>query len=140
MKSGLLACRLATVTLLFSHGAAEAVSGDEIYAKPVQLVTASDGSPLNFYCMGSGSRTVVFDAGHGDWSPSWSVVQPAVAKWTRACSYDRVGVGFRLLTEAAWLKRLVIREIRGVRVDRPDHSFALLRGPRPFALRFRLAE
>ncbi len=94
MKRRLLMCRLASVMLLFLHGAAEAVSGDELYAKPGQLVTASDGGVLNFYCMGSGSRTVVFDAGHGDWSPSWSVMQPAVAKWTRACSYDRGGVGF----------------------------------------------
>lgn len=68
--------------------------GDDRYARPGQLVTASDHVRLNFYCIGSGSPTVVFDAGHGDWSPSWSVVQPAVAKWTRACSYDRGGTGF----------------------------------------------
>jgi pimeloyl-ACP methyl ester carboxylesterase len=37
---------------------------------------------------------VLFDAGWGDWSPSWAVVQPQVAKWTRACSFDRAGYGF----------------------------------------------
>jgi len=44
--------------------------------------------------MGSGSPTVVFDSGWGDWAPAWSKVQPEVAKWTRACSYDRAGTGF----------------------------------------------
>jgi hypothetical protein len=27
----------------------------------------------------------VFDSGWGDWAPIWMIVQPEVAKWTRAC-------------------------------------------------------
>jgi pimeloyl-ACP methyl ester carboxylesterase len=49
---------------------------------------------LNLYCEGSGGPTVVFDSGWEDWAPAWIVVQPAVAKWARACSYDRAGSGF----------------------------------------------
>ena len=52
------------------------------------------GFRLNLYCMGNGSPTVVFDSGWGDWAPAWSKVQPQVAKWTRACSFDRAGTGF----------------------------------------------
>jgi pimeloyl-ACP methyl ester carboxylesterase len=37
---------------------------------------------------------VVFDSGWGDWAPVWTIVQPEVAKWTTACSYDRAGAGF----------------------------------------------
>jgi pimeloyl-ACP methyl ester carboxylesterase len=44
--------------------------------------------------MGSGSVTVVFDSGWEDWAPAWAIVQPRVAKFTRACSYDRAGAGF----------------------------------------------
>lgn len=66
---------------------------DLIYAKPGQLVDAG-GFRLNLYCMGNGSPTVVFDSGWGDWAPAWSKVQPEIAKWTRACSYDRAGAGF----------------------------------------------
>jgi pimeloyl-ACP methyl ester carboxylesterase len=44
--------------------------------------------------MGSGSPTVVFDSGWEDWAPAWAVVQPRIATWTRACSYDRAGAGF----------------------------------------------
>jgi len=66
---------------------------DIVYAQPGQLVDAG-GFRLNLYCMGSGSPTVVFDSGWGDWAPAWSKVQPEIAKWTRACSYDRGGTGF----------------------------------------------
>jgi pimeloyl-ACP methyl ester carboxylesterase len=73
---------------------AVAATGDEIYTKPGQIVSAGDGTQLNLYCMGNGSPTVVFDAGHQDWAPAWAVVQPEIALWTRACSYDRAGAGF----------------------------------------------
>ena len=70
------------------------VVGDEVYTKPGQLIAASDGAQLNFYCTGNGTPAVIFDAGHGDWSPSWSIVQPRISEWTRTCSYDRAGAGF----------------------------------------------
>jgi pimeloyl-ACP methyl ester carboxylesterase len=69
------------------------VSRDTLYANPGKLVAAKDAH-LNLYCMGSGSPTVVFESGWEDWAPSWSRVQPEVATWTRACSYDRAGAGF----------------------------------------------
>ncbi|HEX5258615.1 MAG TPA: alpha/beta hydrolase [Sphingomicrobium sp.] len=83
--------------LLMSGAAAAAVPGDSLYARPGRFFTASDGTKLNFYCMGKGSPTVVFESGEGDWSPSWATVQPAVSQWTRACSYDRSGSGFSSL-------------------------------------------
>ena len=75
------------------QGTASAAAGDEIYTRPGTLVRA-DGTRLNLYCMGSGSPAVVFDSGWEDWAPVWTIVQPEVAKWTRACSYDRAGAGF----------------------------------------------
>lgn len=66
---------------------------DMVYARPGEMVDAG-GFRLNLYCMGSGSPTVVFDSGWEDWAPAWSKVQPQIAKWTRACSYDRAGAGF----------------------------------------------
>jgi pimeloyl-ACP methyl ester carboxylesterase len=87
----LLAALFATV----AHGqqGASSAPADMVYAQPGQLVDAG-GFRLNLYCMGSGSPTVVFDSGWGDWAPVWSKVQPEVAKWTRACSFDRAGYGF----------------------------------------------
>jgi pimeloyl-ACP methyl ester carboxylesterase len=76
-----------------THGPATAAPGDEIYTRPGQLIKA-EGTRLNLYCTGSGSPAVVFDSGWEDWAPVWTIVQPEVAKWTRACSYDRAGAGF----------------------------------------------
>ncbi|HEX5182148.1 MAG TPA: alpha/beta hydrolase [Allosphingosinicella sp.] len=73
---------------------AAAAPGDEIYARPGRLVAASDGARLNFTCTGKGGPAVIFDSGFEDWAPAWALVQPRVAKWTRACSYDRAGTGF----------------------------------------------
>ena len=89
-----LVSTLTVCLLLVMHGTVNAVPGDEIYAKPGRLVSTSDGARLNIYCMGSGSPAVIFDAAEGDWSPAWATVQLQVAKWTRACSYDRAGLGF----------------------------------------------
>jgi len=74
--------------------AASSHADDSMYLHPGLRAIVADGAVLNIHCNGSGSPTVVFDSGHQDWSPAWSVVQPEVAKWTRACSYDRPGSGF----------------------------------------------
>jgi pimeloyl-ACP methyl ester carboxylesterase len=66
---------------------------DILYAQPGQLVIVN-GFRLSLYCTGSGSPAVVFDSGFLDWAPSWSTVQPQIAKWTRVCSFDRAGTGF----------------------------------------------
>ena len=64
------------------------------YPPPGQLVDVG-GHRLHIHCIGSGSPTVVIDAGLGDWSTSWEqVVQPEVAKTTRVCTYDRAGMGW----------------------------------------------
>jgi pimeloyl-ACP methyl ester carboxylesterase len=82
-----------TCLLCVMHGGVAAAPGDEIYTQPGQLVEA-EGTRLNLYCTGRGSPAVVFDSGWEDWAPVWTIVQPEVAKWTRACSYDRGGAGF----------------------------------------------
>ncbi|WP_404714319.1 alpha/beta fold hydrolase [Sphingomonas sp. MMS24-J13] len=43
--------------------------------------------------MGKGSPTVILTAGGNSWSGEWSRVQPAVARITRVCSWDRPGFG-----------------------------------------------
>jgi pimeloyl-ACP methyl ester carboxylesterase len=78
-----------TATSLAAGGAPD----DVMYARPGALVPV-EGHRLNLYCTGSGSPAVVFDSGWEDWAPVWTFVQPEVANWTRACSYDRAGAGF----------------------------------------------
>jgi len=85
---------------------ANAAPGDSVYLHPGQVARAGDGLRLNLYCMGHGSPTVIFDSGHQDWAPAWAVVQPEIAKFTRACSYDRRGSGF---SDAGPLPRTSVR-------------------------------
>src|ERR1700722_404067 len=49
---------------------------------------------LNLNCTGSGSPTVILDAGLGSPSLEWYLVQPKVAQFARVCSYDRAGYGW----------------------------------------------
>ncbi|HTB15717.1 MAG TPA: alpha/beta hydrolase [Bryobacteraceae bacterium] len=52
------------------------------------------GRTLNLYCSGEGARTVIFQTfGHAS-GYSWIGIQPEVAKFTRACWYDRAGYGW----------------------------------------------
>jgi pimeloyl-ACP methyl ester carboxylesterase len=93
MRALAVAALIGAALLVLPAAQARAAPGDEIYTRPGQLVEA-DGARLNLYCTGSGSPSVVFDAGHQDWAPAWAVVQPEVSKWARACSFDRPGYGF----------------------------------------------
>jgi pimeloyl-ACP methyl ester carboxylesterase len=52
------------------------------------------GRRLNVYCVGSGSPAVVLDAGLGGSTFDWRRVQERIARRTRACAYDRAGMGF----------------------------------------------
>jgi pimeloyl-ACP methyl ester carboxylesterase len=64
------------------------------YPPPGQMIDVG-GHSLHINCVGSGSPTVVIDAGWGDSSGAWSSwVQPGVAGTTRVCTYDRAGMGF----------------------------------------------
>jgi pimeloyl-ACP methyl ester carboxylesterase len=63
------------------------------YPPPGELVDVG-GHRLHIYCTGSGSPTVVIEAGLGDWSTSWGFVQSEVAKNARVCTYDRAGAGW----------------------------------------------
>jgi pimeloyl-ACP methyl ester carboxylesterase len=67
---------------------------DPVYTRAQRLVEVEPGRKMNIYCSGSGSPTVVFESGLTDATSAWGLVQPAIAPRTRACSYDRAGVGF----------------------------------------------
>jgi pimeloyl-ACP methyl ester carboxylesterase len=63
------------------------------YPPPGEMVDVG-GYRLHINCTGTGSPTVIIDAGLGDWSTGWGFVQPEVAKTTRVCTYDRAGWGW----------------------------------------------
>ena len=54
----------------------------------------ANGSFLYLLCTGTGSPTVILEAGLGEDHRDWALVQPEIAHTTRVCSYDRSGLGF----------------------------------------------
>jgi pimeloyl-ACP methyl ester carboxylesterase len=52
------------------------------------------GRKLNIYCSGEGSPAVIFDSGQSMPGVDWALVQPEIAMFTRACWYDRAGLGW----------------------------------------------
>ena len=60
---------------------------------PGQLIDVG-GHRLHLVSSGSGAPVVVMEAALGGSSISWSLVQPAVARLTQVCAYDRSGFGW----------------------------------------------
>jgi pimeloyl-ACP methyl ester carboxylesterase len=84
----LLACNISGAE------APSSVISDPAYTHAQRLVEIQPGRRLNLYCSGRGVPTVLFESGQGDSTRVWGLVQPSVARFTRACSYDRAGIGF----------------------------------------------
>lgn len=49
---------------------------------------------MHLHCTGSGSPTVIIDAGNGSFSVEWRPIQQQLSQTTRACAYDRPGYGW----------------------------------------------
>lgn len=63
------------------------------FPAPGKMVDVGAGRRIQLDCRGTGSPTVVFEAGLSvDGSLSWSAVQPKVAAHTRTCAYSRAGL------------------------------------------------
>jgi pimeloyl-ACP methyl ester carboxylesterase len=96
------------------------------------LIDIGQGQRLNLYCKGQGSPAVILDAGMGDSTISWALVQPAVSTTTTTCSFDRAGLGF---SDAARRSSTLVHQaedlhalLRAARIDPPyilvGHSLA----------------
>ena len=65
------------------------------YPPPGRCIQLASGPSLHVYSQGDNAgRTVVFEAGIAGSCLSWSLVQPLVAKFAHAVSYDRAGLGW----------------------------------------------
>jgi pimeloyl-ACP methyl ester carboxylesterase len=65
----------------------------EIGAPPGRMVDVG-GRQFHVNCTGSGSPTVILEAGASSFAIDWTLVQPAISKTNRVCSYDRAGMGW----------------------------------------------
>jgi len=87
-------CTSLAAWMLAMVSASAAPAPDSFYMHPGRLVAVDGSRRLNLACMGKGSPTVLFDSGMGDSGLVWRLVQGEVAELTRACVYDRAGIGF----------------------------------------------
>jgi pimeloyl-ACP methyl ester carboxylesterase len=85
---------LAVLGVLASSSVGETLVASSVYVEPQSLVAVDGARRLNLYCVGSGSPTVLLDAGSGNSIATWRHVQADVAMFTRVCAYDRAGLGF----------------------------------------------
>src|SRR5436305_15119662 len=75
---------------------AQTEPGQPPFPPPGTLVDVG-GWRLHLNCTGevrAAQPTVILEAGSGDFSVEWSLVQPGVAEFARVCSYDRAGDGW----------------------------------------------
>jgi pimeloyl-ACP methyl ester carboxylesterase len=77
---------------------------------PGRLVDVG-GHRLHIWCTGSGEPSVILEAGLGGSTVGWGFVQPAVARFTRVCSYDRAGLGYSDPGPSPRTSRRVAREL-----------------------------
>ncbi len=98
----------------------------DAYLSQEHSVTIDGNRRIHLVCMGAGTPTVILTAGRGDWSVTWSRVQPAVAQRTRVCAWDRPGFGFSSPSPAT----------QNVETTTTDLEAALERGalPGPYVL------
>lgn len=69
---------------------------EKSYPPPGKLIDVG-GWRLHLNCTGrktGNTPTVVLEAGSGDFSIDWKLVQPQVTRFARVCSYDRAGAGW----------------------------------------------
>jgi pimeloyl-ACP methyl ester carboxylesterase len=85
---------LAILGVLAASSVGETLVPSSVYVEPESLVAIDGARRLNLYCVGSGSPTVLLDAGSGNSIATWRHVQADVAMFTRVCAYDRAGLGF----------------------------------------------
>lgn len=85
------------LTALAGAGALYQLIGTARYRRtfpaPGQMIDVG-GHRVHVLCKGAGEPVVVFESAIAASSLSWSVVQPAVAEFTRTCAYDRAGLGW----------------------------------------------
>jgi pimeloyl-ACP methyl ester carboxylesterase len=80
------------------------------YPAPGQMVDVGSYR-LHINCTGTGSPTVVMEAGLGEPSLMWALVQPQVSTTTRVCAYDRAGLGWSDTSPKPHTAEIMVEEL-----------------------------
>jgi pimeloyl-ACP methyl ester carboxylesterase len=66
----------------------------DAYLTPQTLATLPDGRHIHLFCMGTGRPVAIVAPGWHIPALGWNRIQPAMAKLTKVCMYDRAGYSF----------------------------------------------
>ena len=113
IMAGLLILILLLTALTYAAGAYAKVQLVRENPPPGQLTSVGDYN-MHIYCTGSGSPTVILEAGLNDFFVSWSKVQPEVARVTRVCAYDRAGLGWSEASPRPRTSEAMVEELHGL--------------------------
>lgn len=83
------------------------------YPAPGQRVDLG-GYALHIRCTGQGSPAVILESGLGSDSLGWASVQPALARQTRVCAYDRAGYGWSDRSPRPRTAMIAVDELRAL--------------------------
>jgi pimeloyl-ACP methyl ester carboxylesterase len=119
--------------VLYQYFASRAASRQ--HPPPGELIDIG-GHRLHVTCSGAGRPPVLLESGIAASSLSWAAVQPAVARFTRVCTYDRAGLAWsdvpscprtfdRIVDELAMVLRRVAPGERCVLVGHSFGSFVV---------------
>src|SRR6266542_4749698 len=97
------------------------------YPAPGMMVNIG-GRHLHVVCAGGGRPAVLFESGIAASTLSWTRVLPDVAAFTRACAYDRAGLGWSDPSRAARTMARMLDELGGVLAHTADGGPAVLVG------------
>ena len=105
------------VALVLAAGALYQFIGSRRGARrhvPPGMMVDVGGQRLHVVCAGNGKPTVLFESGIAASSLSWTRVLRDVATFTRACAYDRAGLGWSDPSRGPRTLARMLGELRGV--------------------------
>jgi pimeloyl-ACP methyl ester carboxylesterase len=108
---------VALVLLILASGAVYQFIGlrrtERTYVPPGTMVNV-ERERLHVVSAGTGTPAVLFEAGVAASSLSWARVMPDIATFTRACAYDRAGLGWSDPARSPRTVSGMLAELRGV--------------------------
>ncbi len=128
-------CKIIALLSIICHLSAQTQAAENPspldLAKPLGRLVSVGQHQLHFYCSGTGTPTVVLEAGMGGNHLDWIRVQPEISRTTRVCSYDRAGYGWSepgpTPRTAQRIAGELYRLLRNAQIDGPlvlvGHSF-----------------
>jgi len=96
------------------------------FPPPGQFVSVNGGRRLHYICSGSGGPLVLFEVSGFSNSTSFGVARSALARHTRVCSYDRMGIGWSDAGPSSIPVSMLADDLRALLDELSPHAAAIV--------------